>query len=916
MKRFFSTGGKVANPGPAARPAGLAGRLGMLGAALFGCLLFAAPNLPAGAQPAAGPPAASAPATSSPTQTPAQTPGQTPGQTPAQTPGQTGEPGRAPEAPPVQAAAPPPPLPLAENAIKAQQDLERLNLLVGRIEAAAQRENLGDRELAQLRGELDPIRDQAMTIATAVAPLVKAVDERLAQLGPAPEASGTESEPIAAERTQQATLRETYDGIVKQARLLSLSAEQLSGRISERRRALFTDKIFERRDSALDYSLWIDVLKATPVAAARFWLLVSDWWGALAARINAGALAAIAGAVIVIGFGLPAGRRLLLRVGARSPARARPSRLRRASAAAWLTLVHVLVPALAVLFFYLPLNSFSLLPAPVDRLFYAGARAVLFFSLVQGLAWALLAPSRPTWRMVDLTDGQARRVLVMAVAAAAAYALDGFLDQVITITFAPLQLAVGKGVVASMLIAIFLAIALASARKIRQPGAPAIVIPARWRWLGIGAWAALFAIPLSAALGYLALANFIAAQLVIGVTILALLVLSTRLVDALLTEGLERRLEESSDPAATAKAHRMQAGIIASGVLRVLLALVALFFLAVPWGIESKDLFGWVRTAFFGFTIGSVTISLSSILLALAVFIAGIVITRSVQSWLEQSLLPHTRLDTGIRNSLKTAFGYAGIIIAAALGFTFAGLDLSNLAIVAGALSVGIGFGLQSIVNNFVSGLILLAERPIKDGDWIVVGAEEGFVSKISVRSTQIETFDRATVIIPNSDLISGVVKNWMHSNKMGRVRVAIGVAYNADPDQVREILLACAEQHPGVLKVPPPIVYLMNFGASSLDFELRAHIISVDTGMVVRSDLRFAILKALREAGIEIPFPQQDLHLRDIERLETALGGKAARKKAAVNAKPAAQKKAAGTPPAARQQRKLARDIGDTGEG
>ena len=228
MKRFFSTGGKVANPGPAARPAGLAGRLGMLGAALFGCLLFAAPNLPAGAQPAAGPPAASAPATSSPTQTPAQTPGQTPGQTPAQTPGQTGEPGRAPEAPPVQAAAPPPPLPLAENAIKAQQDLERLNLLVGRIEAAAQRENLGDRELAQLRGELDPIRDQAMTIATAVAPLVKAVDERLAQLGPAPEASGTESEPIAAERTQQATLRETYDGIVKQARLLSLSAEQLS----------------------------------------------------------------------------------------------------------------------------------------------------------------------------------------------------------------------------------------------------------------------------------------------------------------------------------------------------------------------------------------------------------------------------------------------------------------------------------------------------------------------------------------------------------------------------------------------------------------------------------------------------------------------------------------------------------------
>ena len=200
------------------------------------------------------------------------------------------------------------------------------------------------------------------------------------------------------------------------------------------------------------------------------------------------------------------------------------------------------------------------------------------------------------------------------------------------------------------------------------------------------------------------------------------------------------------------------------------------------------------------------------------------------------------------------------------LAISSAGFDLSSLAFVAGALSLGVGFGLQSIVSNFVSGLILLAERPIKAGDWVSTSGGDGYVRKISVRSTEIETFDRATIIVPNSSLITDTVTNWTHGNKTGRIRIPIGVAYESDPDQVQEILLKCAAEHDLVLGRPEPVVYFMEFGASSLDFELRCFLADINYGMSVMSDLRFSILKELRAANIGIPFPQREIIIKSEE--------------------------------------------------
>ena len=779
-------------------------------------------------------------------------------------------------------AAPAPALaeqpPASEEIARARQTLEMLKLIADRFEAAIQREGLTDAELAALRAEIDPVQAQAQALVAQIVPQVQAVEARLKQLGAPPgEGQPPESELIAAERKEQNQQLTTLQAVIKQGRLLSLRSEQLATRIAERRRTLFTDRILERHGSALNPVLWLDALNAAPTVVGRAWLLLSDWSGILSARLGAAALLSIGGALIVLGLALLPVRRLLLRVAARDPARTQPPRLHKVSAAAWLVTFNVAVPALALTLLYAVFSGFDLLPDRVDRLATAGLRAIVLFVFIEGLTWVLLAPKRPTWRLFPLPDVAARRVNAAIIATAAVYAIDAFADTANRVLFAPLSVSVAKDVLTSMLIAILLAIALTHARPSNLREAPDTPPPTlfRWPWISALAWLGVIAIPIAAILGYLSLASFIAAQLVVGGAIIATLILALALVDTLLTDGLEAA-DGVGDAVATMFGMRreavVQTGILLSGALRVVLVLVAASFLLVPWGIETKDVFSWLRTAFFGFTIGDITISFSAILLALAIFLIGLVVTRAIQRWLEQRLLPHTRFNVGIRDSLKTAFGYAGIIVAAAVGFTFLGLDLSNLAIVAGALSVGIGFGLQSVVNNFVSGLILLAERPIKAGDWIVVGNEEGYVSKISVRATQIETFDRATVIVPNSDLISGVVKNWMHSNLVGRVTVPVGVSYSADPEKVRQALLKCADEHPSVLREPAPRVYFHDFGASSLDFELRAYISNVDVSLTTRSDLRFAIHKALKEAGIEIPFPQRDVHLRDIDRIEKAL--------------------------------------------
>ncbi len=331
-----------------------------------------------------------------------------------------------------------------------------------------------------------------------------------------------------------------------------------------------------------------------------------------------------------------------------------------------------------------------------------------------------------------------------------------------------------------------------------------------------------------------------------------------------LTRGM-RRLGQGRPPEAVAPVVSQEriaqlSRVLGAGV-RGLVYLAGILAVLVVWGVPVAQVGAALEPLIFGFRVGGYELSLIALVLAVVV----VVLTFRIGQWLRRRMrevfLVRFTEDPGLRNSIATLTYYVVLIIGALVAVSVAGFDLTNLAIIAGALSVGIGFGLQNVVNNFVSGLILLFERPIKVGDIIDYQGQWAVVQEIKVRSTVVQTYDRFELIVPNSELVSTTVTNLTHNSYIARVILDVGVAYGSNTATVRELIMQAVNEHPQVYSDPAPIVYFQSFGDSALEFQVR-FFTHVDAYLFAPSDIRFRIDELFREHGITIPFPQRDVHI------------------------------------------------------
>ena len=299
-------------------------------------------------------------------------------------------------------------------------------------------------------------------------------------------------------------------------------------------------------------------------------------------------------------------------------------------------------------------------------------------------------------------------------------------------------------------------------------------------------------------------------------------------------------------------------------VLNPIIALMFIFVTLNLWGLSGNFILHITKKLLFGFKVGGVQISLIAIVLGIGAFFASLAVVKLTKNHLTNNVFAKLNMDEGIKHSLSSGISFFGVVISLLIAVTVMGADLTNLAVIAGALSVGIGFGLQNVINNFVSGIIILFERPFKVGDWVILDNQEGTIKQINIRSTELETFNKMSVIIPNATLLSSSIINMTHGNNWTRRTVEVSVAYGSDVNKVTQILLECAKNNKKVLRNPGPYVVFKDFGASSLDFELRCYSNNIWQGWNIPSELRYEINRRFIEEKIEIPFQQIVIHRGD----------------------------------------------------
>ncbi|GAM00451.1 DUF3772 domain-containing protein [Sphingomonas parapaucimobilis] len=734
-----------------------------------------------------------------------------------------------------------------------------------------------DDDRRALRDRAQGAKDSTGQAVSDLTEQLALVNARITGLG-TPTPGEVEAPELVAQRKALSTLRSTIDAAIKRGRLAGVEAGQLVDEIDQSKAAQFNEKLSSKTPSPLSPAFWSIVLEQAPRDWRRVGLFLKQGGEQIAAQWRGGipwqALLGFALAVILIGPVRLGAHRLAQR---RLIAEAPPSRVRRSAYTFWRVAVGTLCPLAAAFVFVQGLRWAGLLPQRwtsfLDGFVFAAGVAG-FTAAVTG---AVLMRSQPSWRIAPLDDETAQRLRPLS------WGLT--LLTFITTMVMSFEGAIGSSrsaVIASQAVEALLHLLLIvttlvvlgqlRARRVAQADAATHApihagVSAGLSVAALIAWIAVGVAGLALLVGYIWFSWFVA--LMIGWTVLLGSALYLMLVaaDDIATSVFVRdsKVGITLTRALGVRGSMIdQLGLVLSGMIRLVLVLLTLGVLLQPFGASGDPgaVFDQIASVADGVRIGNVWISPGAILRGLAVLFVGLGLVRLFMRWLEQRYLPATDLDGSGRNSVSLVARYIGIALAVIWALASLGIGVERIALLLSALSVGIGFGLQAITQNFVSGLILLAERPIKIGDLIRVGTDEGDVKRISVRSTEIELADHSTLIVPNSELITKPVLNKTLAGPLGRVQIQFSVPIETDADMVRGIVLDCFTAEEAVLADPAPKAFIDSIVDGRIHFNCFAHVESPRAAYGTRSAVLFALLGALRGKGIEIGTLPQKMEL------------------------------------------------------
>lgn len=756
---------------------------------------------------------------------------------------------------------PPAPAAPAQQRSNPAADIADARAQLRELEGSFRDRGQSEAALIALRNRLAVLRDQLADRLGKLEPRLKALDQRAGQLATSAGANADEAPAVAAVRQRLAARRSAYESALQESRLLAAEMGSLDQRIHRRRREVFNNRLFARSASPLDAGFWNDLAASGAAEIAGLEAMASSFMTEAGANGGAGGALAAAAALAALGAAFSFAARWQRQFTARPTKRRFDDAL---TAVAGVLLSTFSVPAL-IAASVLTLRNFGVMTDPVARTAFALALALMAAGFGRGVAVGLFAPAAAGGRRIAAVgDREAASLAAHLIWASRLFGLSLLANEVHTILGASVTSFVATG---ELLAGGILAItahqlwSTARARLEAQSAADADGAAAQHPWLRAAVWLCSVTIAAALAAGYVGFAVFVATRMLAAYVVSGAALILVTTIDAALTDLLAPGTPGRRSVAAALGFSQRGLDILVtlvSALSRLLIAALTLVLALNASGVFTDDVFSAMQHAVADYDIGAVHVSPVAILSALASAVVGWISVRAAQRWLATKLLPRTGLDAGLQNSISALSGYFLLIIVMAGSLDVLGIDLQKIALIAGALSVGIGFGLQAIVANFVSGLILLAERTVRVGDWVVVKNEEGFVRRISIRATEIETFDRASVIIPNQDFVTGMVKNWTHSSTVGRVIVHVRVAFDSDVAKVRALLLEAAVKHPQVLPGTPAVL-VTGFGDIGIDLQLICLIGNVSPSPSVRSDLYLDILGKFRDARIKIPYPPHE---------------------------------------------------------